>query len=122
MSGLPHPFEATQRAMAGPEIPHNDAGVPTQPNRRRLIMTVREALEKTRGERYCDHDGYDDRCHNCTAWLVEGEVFADLAPIIERALRAAYRAGANDGFYRLVTSSDDGVTAGVAAMVERDDG
>ena len=95
-------------------------------------MNVREALEKTRGERFCVHEGYDDRCHNCTAWLVRGEVYADLAPVIERALRAERTAGylagfrcANDGglsdetAHKWAEAAGKGeLTAGIAAMME----
>lgn len=77
MSGLPHPFgrdyelrgneivdSATERAMAGPEIPHNKAGVPIIPRRDGGgVMTdnkLREAvrlseywLGATDGDRFC---------------------------------------------------------------------
>lgn len=49
-----------------------------------------------------------------------------LAPIIERALRAAYKQAADDynetapeGCLAVCTSTENGITAGVAAMMEK---
>lgn len=51
-------------------------------------------------------------------WDGVGELLDVLAPIIERALRAAYRTGVQDQMDKLSNISDNGVTAGVAALVE----
>ena len=96
---------------------------PTEPGGQ---MNVRNALETIRGTRYCDHEGFDDRCHNCTAWLVKGEVYADLAPVIEKALRVTAQKMAELLAHELQTGTRGDpkellakcVTAGVAAMVE----
>ena len=72
-------------------------------------MNVREALEKLLREEEIDTPA-------CRSFR--------LAPTIERALRAAYAKGfsdgADDGVVDTVESllTDNGVTAGVAAMVE----
>ena len=71
-------------------------------------MNVREALECVPGyhEYHETVSDYQD----------------DLAPIIERALRAAYGVGVADALLRVPMPdrdlSDNGVTAGVAAMME----
>ena len=66
-------------------------------------MNVREALEK----------------FVVVGGPVVGNLNAnDLAPIIEKGLRAAYRTGVQDQMDKLGNTSDNGVTAGVAAMVE----
>ena len=49
-----------------------------------------------------------------------GDYRDDLAPIIETALRAAYLEACLDDESRKVRNSNHGVTAGVAAMVEKD--
>ena len=122
MSGLPNAFspphgDALLRPGRDYELRGNE--IVAVPNRTGGGMTtLREALEKTKGERYCDHEGYDDHCHNCTAWLVKGEVYADLAPIIEKAVRAGYDRGFRDRAVEDPCDNQNGVTAGVAAMVE----
>ena len=71
-------------------------------------MNVREALETLLFQEIYHSDGYDDDARL-------------LAPGIERALRAAYWEGAADVLEKGRNGnrfSDDGVTAGVAAMVE----
>ena len=67
-------------------------------------MNVREALECVPGyhEYHEAVSDYQD----------------DLAPIIERALRAAWNKGLADQ-HRFPVSSDNGVTAFVAAMMEK---
>ena len=112
MSGLPHPFAS----------PHGDALLP---NRTGGGMTTEEALLTFQRERICHGGKCDLGCHACTAFMVRGEVLQDLAPIIERALRAAWSEGANDMVERSRSlhgkndfTSDRGVTAGVAAMME----
>ena len=67
-------------------------------------MNVREALEKIRRE-------WDPR--ECNDLLIL------LAPIIERALRAAYWEGETDCKHGRPGYSNRGVTAGVAVMVEK---
>ena len=68
-------------------------------------MNVREALEKTLGRiRWCEED--------------QQLISRDLAPIIETAARAAWNKGLADQ-HRFPVSSDNGVTAFVAAMMEK---
>ena len=67
-------------------------------------MTVRDALEKIGlewGNRFATSDALR------------------LAPCIERALRAAYLEACLDDDSRKMRDSNHGVTAGVAAMVEK---
>lgn len=63
-------------------------------------MNVREALEKVGDEKFL---------------MLNAKV---LAPIIERALRAAWNKGLADS-HHFPVNSDNGVTAGVKAMVEK---
>ena len=70
-------------------------------------MNVREALEKLLNQEVQHCDSYDDDARL-------------LAPIIKRALRAAYRTGIRDMLDGLGNTSENGVTAGVAAMMEQD--
>ena len=72
-------------------------------------MELQEVLWKLLSEAKCP-DGFADANNE--------ERATHLAPIIERALREAYRAGVQDQMDKLGNTSDNGVTAGVAAMME----
>ncbi len=81
-------------------------------------MNVQEALEKQVGDTLCGRCSFDP-CRACIAHEVKQHFVEGLAPIIERALRAAYQEGfgqAKDGFLQ----PDDayGITASIAAMME----
>ena len=89
-------------------------------------MNVREALEKKVGDSLCGRCSFNP-CRACIAYEVKQHFAEGLAPIIERALRAAYAKGfsdgADDGVIDTVESllTDSGVTAGVAAMMEEEE-
>ena len=77
-------------------------------------MNVREALEKLGGRISVAHGFF---LHGSGMLPVEKAMVNDLAPEIERALRAAWHKGLADS-HRLYVNSDSGITAGVAEMVE----
>ena len=87
-------------------------------------MNVREALEKKVGDSLCGRCSFNP-CRACIADEVKRHFVEGIAPIIERALRAAYGKGHNEaclgqmGKYCGVFIPERGVTAGVAAMVEK---
>ena len=88
-------------------------------------MNVREALEKVSPIRSCitNHPHWDNGCHQCTASLAQHELNDSHAPIIEEGFRAAWERGYEDCLGHQAgkvghTPPGNGVTAGVAAMVE----
>ncbi len=85
-------------------------------------MKVREALEKKVGDTLCGRCRCDP-CRACVAHEVKLHFVEGLAPIIERALRAAWERGYEDCLGHELGGGrigypENGVTAGVAAMVE----
>ena len=85
-------------------------------------MNVREALEKKVGDSLCGRCSFNP-CRACIADEVKRHFVEGIAPIVERALRAAYKAGVTDidvhhNVYHKF-NPDGGVTAGVAAMMEK---
>lgn len=118
MTGYPHGLEASagrDYKLRGSEI---------VPDRTGGQMNVQGVLEDIHGERICsdDHVHLDNHCHACTAHLAQGELVDRLAPIIEKALRAAAMEmnavhGWADGDVTAIEVNQC-VTAGVAAMVE----